>query len=310
MLTEYSTEPAGNPRPILTLIKINSVARGRPTHALPRAWEDAIAGWLAWLKLGGSSANTIHLRRGHVRTIAKRSQTAHPRLVTLACLVDLCSRPDWSREHRRAVRTSLISFYEWAGAHDYADTNPALLLPRVAADTPRPRPAPDDVWRDLLNAAPPRERMMARLAAEAGMRRAEVARCRREDLIRDTQGWALIVHGKGDRQRVVPITKSLARAIERFCPRGFLFPGEHDGHLSARYVGELISALMPPGWTMHKLRHRYASRGYSKTRNLRAVQLALGHASVATTERYTLVTRDEVRAVSEAAADDDEDEPA
>ena len=68
-------------------------------------------------------------------------------------------------------------------------------------------------------------------------------------------------------------------------------------------MGELISALMPDGWTMHKLRHRYASRGYARTRNLRAVQLALGHASVATTERYTMVTSDEVRLVSEAAAD-------
>ena len=48
--------------------------------------------------------------------------------------------------------------------------------------------------------------------------------------------------------------------------------------------------------------HRYASRGYAATRDLRAVQEALGHASVATTQRYTAVTRSEVRAVSEAAA--------
>ncbi len=53
---------------------------------------------------------------------------------------------------------------------------------------------------------------------------------------------------------------------------------------------------------MHKLRHRYASKGYAGTGNIRAVQEALGHASVATTQRYTAVTSREVRAVSEAAA--------
>lgn len=262
--------------------------------------------WAAWLKLSGVSANTITLRRGHVRTLAKRSGTSLPDQVTFTLLVDLCSTPDWSKEHRRSVRTSLVNFFEWARMHGWHHHNPATELPRVAAAEPKPRPTPDDVWRDLLAAAGPRERLMARLAAEAGMRRSEVARCHRDDLVRDTEGWALVVHGKGDKQRVVPIGEGLAHEIRRWCERGFLFPGDVDGHLSEKHVGSLISELMPDGWTMHKLRHRYASRGYRKTRNLRAVQMALGHASVATTERYTLVTRDEVRLVSEAAADDDD----
>jgi integrase len=201
------------------------------------------------------------------------------------------------------VRTSLVSFCEWAQANAMMDQNPALQLPKVASTSPAPRPAPDEVWRDLLAAAPPRERLMARLAGEAGLRRAEVACAHRDDLLLDHGGWALIVHGKGRKQRVVPVTDSLAAAIHAHRERGYLFPGGVDGHISAGYVGTLVSKLMPPGWTMHKLRHRFATRGYAGTGNLRAVQEALGHASVATTQRYTAVSSREVRSVAEAAGD-------
>lgn len=83
---------------------------------------------------------------------------------------------------------------------------------------------------------------------------------------------------------------------------GYLFSGQIDGHISPGHVGVLLSRLMPAGWSMHKLRHRYATRGYAGTGNLRAVQEALGHASVATTQRYTAVSSAQVRAVTEAAA--------
>lgn len=185
------------------------------------------------------------------------------------------------------------------------DDSPALLLPKVAGDTPRPRPAPDDVWRDLLAAAPPRERMMARLAGEAGLRRAEVAQCRLDDLVMDRGGWALIVRGKGNKQRIVPVTDSLAREIRSYCQHGYLFPSPAGGHLNPKWVGAIISRLMPPGVTMHALRHRFSSRGYAQTRNIVAVSQALGHSSIATTQRYVAITRDEVRAVVEAAADNE-----
>lgn len=54
-------------------------------------------------------------------------------------------------------------------------------------------------------------------------------------------------------------------------------------------------------WSMHCLRRRFASRAYCSTRNLRAFQKLLGHESVATTERYTAVDDDEIRATMVAA---------
>ena len=44
------------------------------------------------------------------------------------------------------------------------------------------------------------------------------------------------------------------------------------GHLSAGRVGELVSELLPDGWTTHTLRHRFASAAYRADRDIRAVQ--------------------------------------
>ncbi|MEC4838196.1 tyrosine-type recombinase/integrase [Mycobacteroides chelonae] len=79
-------------------------------------------------------------------------------------------------------------------------------------------------------------------------------------------------------------------------PTGWLFPGNDNGHLSPRWVGTLCAKVMPEVWTMHKLRHRFATRAYRATRNIRAVQRLLGHASVATTQIYTAVDDHEMRA--------------
>jgi integrase len=203
---------------------------------------------------------------------------------------------------------ALLSFYEYCISTGLAHENPTSWLPKVKPPSPRPRPAPDDIWEALLAAAPPRERLMAMLAAEAGLRRAEVTRVHKDDLLSISRP-SLIVKGKGGKQRVVPINPVLAARIRERCAElasvpgwaGYLFPGAVDGHLSVVYVGQLISALMPDGYTMHTLRHRMASRAYRGSRNLRAVQTLLGHASVATTERYCAVDDDEIRAAAACA---------
>jgi integrase/recombinase XerC len=61
-----------------------------------------------------------------------------------------------------------------------------------------------------------------------------------------------------------------------------------------------MAAALPDHWTAHTLRHRFATRANCGSRNLRAVQVLLGHSSVATTERYTAVDADEIRAAMAA----------
>ncbi|KMV23312.1 tyrosine-type recombinase/integrase [Mycobacterium heckeshornense] len=270
---------------------------------LPAAWDSAIAGWMTWLSAAGSSSATRRLRRAHLRYTARLIGAAAPDEVTTAQLVEVIGAGRHSAEYRRSLRSSLLVFYAWATGCGLVAENPALDLPKIRAAAPHPRPAPDDVWAHLQSQADERTLLMARLACEAGLRRAEVARVHTDDLLAGADGPELIVHGKGARQRTVPITPSLAAAIRAVAPfGGYVFPGRIDGHISPDRVGRLVSKAMPPGWSMHKLRHRFATRGYAGTGNLRAVQEALGHVSVATTQRYTAVSSRDIRAVSEAAA--------
>jgi len=220
------------------------------------------------------------------------------------------SQTQWRRETRRSYRNSVVSFFTWAHREGHLATNPAADLPSIKPDAPAPRPAPDRVWNMALLKAGPKVSLMLRLAAEAGLRRAEVAQVHTKDLREGFDGPQLLVHGKGNRERVVPITDELAELIGAGAAGhtpgerrdGWLFPGDDDGHLSARWVGRLCADAMPEGWTMHTLRHRFATRAYRGTRNLRAVQTLLGHANVGVTERYTAVDDGEVRAAMQAAA--------
>lgn len=281
---------------------------------LPQPWEDACESWEKYLRAASRSRQTIYTRRGHVRAVAHYLHSRHPSDVTAMQLIYLAGEHEWSREHRRALRTSLIQFFDHCITLGLIEENPARELPSVPQSPPKPRPTPEWMWKDTLEAAGPREELMVRLAGEVGLRRHEIAQVRRDDVFWDGEGYSITVRGKGGKQRVVPLNDALAEQIQRgrfeWIPdgvdTGFVFPSlDRWGnvmakHVSADRVGRLISDLMPPEWSAHKLRHRYATLGFAKTRDLLAVRENLGHASVATTQRYTATSSASMRAVADA----------
>ncbi len=107
-------------------------------------------------------------------------------------------------ETRRSYRTSVRQFYAWATDAGHVTASPAEKLPRVRPSTPNPHPASERAYTAALATADPRERLMLRLAAELGLRRGEVARVHSRDVLDDDGGWSLLVHGKGNRDRVLP----------------------------------------------------------------------------------------------------------
>lgn len=264
---------------------------------LTEAWVREVESFLEHQKAGGKPETTRRARRDHLYHLARRVDIVSPWDVTGADLIAYTGAQEWAKETRRSRRGTFLAFWRWGVATDRVEVVAAEALPRIAATTPRPRPAPDAVYREALMRAPARETLMLRLAAETGMRRSEVAQVHTRDLLDDLVGWSLVVHGKGDKERVVPLPGSLARSIQD-APAGYLFPGDWGpGHLSPAYVGKRIRDLMPEGWTMHTLRHRFGTRAYALRSDLLLVQELLGHASPSTTRRYVELDRRRMRSL-------------
>lgn len=267
---------------------------------VPAAWEAAIEGWVEYARSGGAPESTITTRRQHLQR-AGRVMGGDPWRVSGEQLRGYFAAQAWATETRRAHRSTHRVFYRWAVEAGYVVESPALALPAVKPAPPRPRPVPDDVYRVALAAGSTRERLMLRLSAEAGLRRGEVAQVHTRDLVEDLDGWSLVVHGKGGRERVVPLPAALAVELRRL-PAGWVFPGDCGGHLSPRWVGTVVARLLPEGWTMHTLRHRFATRAHGVDGDLCVVQELLGHANINTTRAYVAVDRSKLRRTVEAAA--------
>lgn len=207
------------------------------------------------------------------------------------------STQEWGRAARASARASLRTFWAWAVATGATTNNPMTGVPPVRQLPGVPKPVPDTVIASTLSHAPAEIALAIEVMATCGLRREECAKLRSYDIEAVAGGWTLRVVGKGGRVRIIPCPPLLARKLK--VRTGWVFPGAQNGHISPGWLGKLISRYLPPGWTPHKLRHRYASVAYAKGHDIRAVQRLLGHASVATTQMY--VALDDV-AVREAAA--------
>ncbi|NYJ20800.1 tyrosine-type recombinase/integrase [Glaciibacter psychrotolerans] len=263
-------------------------------------WAKAIDDYLDVQRAGGSPSTTLGSRRQHLQHLARRVDAAGPWAVTADQLVQYASKQVWMPETRRGRRSSFRSFYGWAVAVGRVDENISLALPRVKAQQGKARPIPDRLYKAALAFADDRVSLILRLAHDAGLRRGEIAVIHTHDVFEDLDGWSLLVHGKGGKERYVPLTNRLALDL-RTLPIGWAFPGDEAGHLSARWVGKLATKALPEPWTIHTLRHSFASRTYVES-DLFVVQELLGHASPATTRIYVKVPNAALRRAVLAAA--------
>lgn len=253
-------------------------------------WASIIALFLATETASGAPSTTIKARREHLEHLARRIGV-DPADVTGELLAGYAAAQTWARETRRGRRATFRKFWSWGIDGGHLSIPAADALPRVRAGLAAPRPCPDGAYQRALMAAQPRERLMLRLSAEMGLRRAEVAQIHAADIVDDLGGHTLIVHGKGNKRRDVPLPTGLAVEMLNQCRRGYAFPGDDEGHLSPRWVGKLITGLLPGELTMHTLRHRFASRAWREGVDVWVIQSILGHASADTTRRYVAIPK-------------------
>jgi integrase len=148
-----------------------------------------------------------------------------------------------------------------------------------------------------------RDRIVLGLLVGAGLRREEAARLRFEHIVTLPLAGkfrtALNVHGKGAKDRVVPLSDRLAAALDGwgallgssgFIARSVSKGGTIGDSLSAVGVFELVAragaAIGKPGLAPHDLRRTYAQLGYEAGVPITQISRLLGHANVATTQRY------------------------
>lgn len=199
----------------------------------------------------------------------------------------------------------------------------AVRAPKIARGLPKPLsvPAAKRIADADLRADEEREPwVLARDAAVlallygSGLRIAEALALARKDIPQPGHGDAIVVTGKGNKPRMVPVLPRVLELIAdyiKLCPYaiaddGTLFLGAKGGPLSPRIIQLAMERLrgalgLPDTATPHALRHSFATHLLARGGDLRAIQELLGHASLSTTQIYTAVDTERLLDVYKSA---------
>lgn len=202
-----------------------------------------------------------------------------------------------------------------------ADDDPTegVIRPKVPKNLPNPLTV-DEVAALLAapgDAAPPaiRDTAMLETLYGAGLRISELVALDVDDV--DADEGSVRVIGKGNRERIVPLGRYAVAALGSYLTRArpvmvgrrsgaALFLNQRGGRLTRQGATNIIQAAARRAGirkkvTPHMLRHSFATHLLEGGADVRVVQELLGHASVASTQIYTLVTDDRLREVYEDA---------
>lgn len=237
----------------------------------------------------GLAAGTIYARSCDLRRWIEHVGVGWPHATRHDVEAWLDGRPLGARARYTAI-SHLSMFYRWAIREELAGVDPTTAVERPKLPRRLPRPVPATQVNRLLDGAGELLVPML-LMLDAGLRCCEVARLRWCDV--DLEAGTLMVSGKGDRDRLVGMPRRLRMAIylaQADATNEWVIGRELTPARVSQLIGQRAKGLALNGLTAHRLRHTYATRLYEATAgDLGAVQIALGHASVSTTQIYAQV---------------------
>lgn len=218
-----------------------------------------------------------------------------------------------------ARRLSVIrQFFRFLLAERLREDDPASTLDSPRLGRPLPKVLSRDEVERLIEASR-RDDDLGRMATlleilyAAGLRVSELVTLPLAAVERDPT--VLVVRGKGNKERLVPLSDPARQAIASWLhvraamleegeKSRFLFPSRgRTGHLTRQRFAQLLkeaalaAGIDPARVSPHVLRHAFASHLLEGGADLRSVQLMLGHADIATTQIYTHVLDEKLRAL-------------
>ena len=291
-----------------------------------RPYEHLVLDFVAYLEFErGLSRNTLEAYRSDLlqfgRFLDERgvtALTAEPVDVAdfLAGLGGADGQPASSATVNRK-QACLRSFYKHLRREEILDGDPTakLAAPRKSRKLPQvlTRGEVEKLLAQPAGTEPIalRDQALLELMYACGLRASEATGLEVTDL--DLDELVLRAHGKGSKERLVPIGRTAADAVRRYLERGrpqligasvepHLFVNFRGGALSRQGLYKIVqrharSAGLAERMSPHTLRHTFATHLLAGGCDLRAVQEMLGHADVATTQLYTHLSSERLKDV-------------
>jgi len=201
------------------------------------------------------------------------------------------------------------SLYRWLAQEGVVEQNPAKLVatPRLPKKLPRVPTIEEmnsvlDGQMPEVAAFPERDLLMLELLYGCGIRNSELTGINLDDIRLSAE--AILIRGKGKKERYVPFGDSVSGALARYLPArqasladlrkntSALLINRRGGRLTSRSVGRIVKKIaiakgLSPDVHPHTLRHAFGTHMLEEGADLRAIQELLGHERLATTQRYT-----------------------
>jgi integrase/recombinase XerC len=278
-----------------------------------RAWD--LAGFAEWLSGRSEATRTAYLSDvGGFSEWMSRSGVDTPAGVDRLRLRRYLASLGTRRLARATVArkaAALRCYFAWSLRQGYLESDPARSLRAPSGKGRLPRVLSEGeigalLDRPAVSAIDQRDTAALELLYAAGLRVSEL--CGLDHRNVDIHGRTVTVLGKGGKERRVPIHDQAVAALREWMNEGrtqmpgpaeAVFVNQRAARLGPRDVRRILDRLALSPTHPHALRHTFATHLLDGGADLRVVQELLGHASLATTQIYTHVSKERLRSVYE-----------